>query len=166
MSPADRDLVIAVCRLILADLQRRPAIEPMRPTDPTYASLERRVVDLERAAPKVPKPKPSETGGVARKLYTMRDLTMLVGVTRTTLWRWEREGDFPKRSGPLVPGGRPRWSAADVDAWIAAKAAQPQPTRLDGSPLRATRQESYARRHERLLRANRARQAAKERDKR
>jgi prophage regulatory protein len=40
-------------------------------------------------------------------------------LSRVTLWRKSRDGDFPK---PLkISANRIAWREADVDAWIASK---------------------------------------------
>ena len=148
-----RALVSAISRAILDELARHPVeAVPPRERDPTYACLERRVVDLERATPK---PKPAATG-IAPKLYTVRDVCTLIGVTRQWIWKRERAGEFPKRFA-ITPGGRKRFHAAEVDAWIAAQSVPPTPEPTTparfGTP--------YARRHARLMAANRARQKAK-----
>lgn len=43
----------------------------------------------------------------------------LIGVDRSTLWRWERNGSFPARRqfGPNVVG----WPAAEIDTWIESR---------------------------------------------
>jgi prophage regulatory protein len=41
------------------------------------------------------------------------------GLSRTTIWRLERAGEFP-RSVRISPGRR-AWREADVSAWIEAK---------------------------------------------
>lgn len=39
------------------------------------------------------------------------------GVSKDTIWRWRREGDFPK---PVKLGGRTtRWRLSDIEAWEA-----------------------------------------------
>lgn len=43
-----------------------------------------------------------------------------LGVSRTTLWRWEREGDFPDRIklGPNSVG----WRESDLEDWLEQRA--------------------------------------------
>ena len=45
----------------------------------------------------------------------------LTSLSRTTRWRMERRGDFPKHVR-LSPG-RVGWRQADVEAWISSRAA-------------------------------------------
>jgi prophage regulatory protein len=42
------------------------------------------------------------------------------GVSRSTIWRWQREGDFPKavRLGP----GLTRWRLSDLEVWESTRA--------------------------------------------
>lgn len=48
---------------------------------------------------------------------TDRDVAQIFRVSRSTVWRWSREGRFPRprKFGP----GCARWSQADVDAHAA-----------------------------------------------
>lgn len=42
-------------------------------------------------------------------------LAQRYGVHRTTIWRWAREGKFPK---PVkLPSGTARWRASDIVKW-------------------------------------------------
>ena len=45
----------------------------------------------------------------------------MASLSRTTRWRMERRGDFPKRVR-LSPG-RVGWLKADIEAWISSRAA-------------------------------------------
>jgi len=47
------------------------------------------------------------------------DVVALTGLSRTTIWRREREGGFPKRIrlSPRCVG----WDADEINAWIAAR---------------------------------------------
>jgi prophage regulatory protein len=48
-----------------------------------------------------------------------KSLAKRFSVCRTTIWRWSREGDFPK---PVKLGGATRWSLAKITAWEAQQA--------------------------------------------
>lgn len=51
-------------------------------------------------------------------LLRRQDVLALLNVHRATLWRWRRDGVFPK---PFkLPSGSVRWSEADVLAWLAS----------------------------------------------
>ena len=56
----------------------------------------------------------------------------LVGVNYTTLWRWMRDGEFP-RARVLSPGEKRNsciaWLKSEVDAWVASR-----PTRTLKAP--------------------------------
>ncbi len=47
-----------------------------------------------------------------------------LGVSRPTLWRWEREGKVPpkRRIGPNVVG----WLEAEIEEWFASTAPEPE----------------------------------------
>ena len=51
------------------------------------------------------------------RLLSKPEVLDRVGVTFPTLWKWMREGKFP-RSREL--GGKAAWIEAEVEAWIAA----------------------------------------------
>lgn len=64
------------------------------------------------------------------KLIRIRELVRWLGLSRTTIWRLERDGRFPARirtSARLVA-----WSEADIEAWLAN-----QPRGLAGAQPRA-----------------------------
>lgn len=54
--------------------------------------------------------------------YRARDLVEQLHISESTLWRWVREGKFPKpvKLGEAVTA----WRARDVEAWLDARAAQ------------------------------------------
>lgn len=45
-----------------------------------------------------------------------------LGVSSVTVWRWERDGHFPRRVrlGANAAG----WLESEIEAWIAARAAE------------------------------------------
>ena len=46
----------------------------------------------------------------------MKGLVRLLGISRTTLWRLARDGDFPK---PILLGKRAKgWRREDIDEWV------------------------------------------------
>lgn len=52
----------------------------------------------------------------AARLMSFAELqTRIGGLSRTTIWRMVRKGEFP---APRRVGGRALWSDADVTAWI------------------------------------------------
>jgi prophage regulatory protein len=65
------------------------------------------------ATPAVP------SGNEPERLLREREVEKLVGVSRQTLWRMERDGDFPKRV--RVGKNGVRWKASEVNAWLAAR---------------------------------------------
>jgi len=55
------------------------------------------------------------------RIYRIKTLCELLGVTRTTLWRWIRGGLFPSlvQLGPITKGV----PKEDFDAWMEARRA-------------------------------------------
>ena len=56
----------------------------------------------------------------ANRIIRKPELLAQLGVTHTTVWRWEKAGKFPKRLrlGKNACG----WLKSEVEAWIQAKA--------------------------------------------
>ena len=54
-------------------------------------------------------------------LIRQRDLCALLGISRSTLFRWERDGTFPRRLklGPK----RVAWRKSDIDDWLTGRSA-------------------------------------------
>ena len=50
------------------------------------------------------------------KLITQKQVVDLVGVSRTTIWRLERAGKFPRRR--QVSTKSVRWNQAEIEDWI------------------------------------------------
>lgn len=56
------------------------------------------------------------------RLIALPEVTHIAGYSRATIYRWIREGSFPK---PCHPGGSSsRWSETEVRAWKDAQLAQ------------------------------------------
>jgi prophage regulatory protein len=53
------------------------------------------------------------------RVVRVRDLTELLGISRSTLWRWERGGLLPpkRRLGPNVVG----WYEEEVQDWLRSR---------------------------------------------
>ena len=53
--------------------------------------------------------------------YLRQDLESLFQISRATIYRWVKEGSFPK---PIHLGANMvRWKASDIDAWVIAREA-------------------------------------------
>lgn len=50
------------------------------------------------------------------KILRQKQVSEMVGLSRTTLWERERKGQFPKRID--LGGGRVGWLESDVIDWI------------------------------------------------
>lgn len=49
------------------------------------------------------------------------ELQSMLGISDPSIYRWEREGKFPKRI--QLGGNSVGWLYSEVEAWLAAKAA-------------------------------------------
>lgn len=49
------------------------------------------------------------------------ELQTMLGISDPSIYRWEREGKFPKRL--QLGGNSVGWLLSEVEAWLAAKAA-------------------------------------------
>ena len=56
---------------------------------------------------------------MASKLITQKQVVDLVGVSRTTIWRLERAGQFPRRV--QVSTKAVRWHQAEILDWIESR---------------------------------------------
>lgn len=51
----------------------------------------------------------------ANSLYLSVDqLAQRFGVSKDSIWRWKRKGDFP---APVKLGGTTRWRLSDIEEW-------------------------------------------------
>ncbi len=57
---------------------------------------------------------------MAKEVYTARDLREVVGLGRTTIWRLEKDGRFPKRR--QLSDRRVGWLRKDVEEWAENRA--------------------------------------------
>lgn len=53
------------------------------------------------------------------EIISPRDLPAATGISKTTVWRLEKSGNFPKRL-KLSPG-RVGYRRAEVEAWLASR---------------------------------------------
>ncbi|MDK1019882.1 MAG: AlpA family transcriptional regulator [Actinomycetota bacterium] len=62
------------------------------------------------------------------KLLRVREVLQTTGLSRSTIWRLERQGRFPQRV--QVTGGTVAWRASEVADWIERlpPASAPTPT--------------------------------------
>jgi len=56
------------------------------------------------------------------KILRPKSAAAYLGIARSTLYRWEKSGDFPPRLklGPQAVG----WRKSDLDAWLDRQAAE------------------------------------------
>jgi prophage regulatory protein len=50
------------------------------------------------------------------RFLSLREVREMIGVSAATLWRWQREGRFPRRR--LISRGRVAWLASEVAEWM------------------------------------------------
>ena len=55
-------------------------------------------------------------------LLSFDDLQRIVPLSRTTIWRLERQGEFPRRM--RISTNRVGWLLSDVEEWIASRQEQ------------------------------------------
>jgi prophage regulatory protein len=56
-----------------------------------------------------------------RRVLRLPEVLGLIGVSRPTLHRWEREGRFPPRRQLGPAGGAVGWLSSDIDAWLESR---------------------------------------------
>ena len=55
------------------------------------------------------------------KIHRVKSLVRLLGISRTTIWRLVKGGDFPK---PISLGKRAKgWRREDIDEWVRSREA-------------------------------------------
>ena len=59
------------------------------------------------------------------RLISFDEVHHRTGLSRTTIWRLERAGEFPR--SVQISRGRRAWREADVDQWISSKLEQSAP---------------------------------------
>jgi len=57
-----------------------------------------------------------QTTTSGKRVLSQQAVLALIPLSRTTIWRMERAGDFPKRI--QISANRIGWLEADVDAWV------------------------------------------------
>jgi prophage regulatory protein len=56
------------------------------------------------------------------ELILHSDLKRLVPLSRTTMWRMERRGEFPRRIS--ISDRRVAWRRSEIEAWLKRRAAR------------------------------------------
>lgn len=56
---------------------------------------------------------------MADRILRVRDVTERVGLGRTSLWRKERDGEFPRRR--VIGGGIVGYLESEIDDWIKSR---------------------------------------------
>lgn len=58
------------------------------------------------------------------ELVSIKEMCQLLGVSRTTLWAYEKSGKVPE---PVRIGGRVKWRRADIEEWIKGRCPESKP---------------------------------------
>lgn len=53
------------------------------------------------------------------RIIRMKEVAARTGLNRTTIWRLERAGNFPRRR--QLGGGSVGWVESEIDEWIASR---------------------------------------------
>lgn len=77
------------------------------------------LLDNVKGLPSSPQPDTAIPNNTSDRILRMQEVQDIVGVSRTTLWRMENKGDFPRR----VPLGASSvgWLKSDIEAWLKAR---------------------------------------------
>lgn len=60
---------------------------------------------------------------IPESLLSLKEVQRIAGnADRTTIWRWEKAGNFPRSR---LIGGRRVWIASEIQDWLAVVVAQP-----------------------------------------
>jgi len=62
---------------------------------------------------------PAPTPEMPERIVRIQEVIKLTGLSRTTIWRMERKGEFPSRVQLGV--GSVGWRASEVNDWLASK---------------------------------------------
>lgn len=62
------------------------------------------------------------TQELTHRVLRKKEVLSMVGISDPTLWRWEKEGTFPRRL--RLGGNSCGWLQSEVDGWIADRAAE------------------------------------------
>jgi predicted DNA-binding transcriptional regulator AlpA len=102
---AASDVVLAVESLRAALRQAMAAVDDVPRERPTVS------------APTLPpRPKRPPLTSVAPRFLRPKDVARICGLSRTTIWRMQRDGRFPARL--RISTNAVRWLAEDVENWI------------------------------------------------
>ena len=66
---------------------------------------------------------PGKMSAADNRLMRASEVAAIAGVTRETIRRLEKNGDFPRRIKMSPDGKAVGWLASEVEAWLAARAA-------------------------------------------
>ncbi|MHB1024027.1 MAG: helix-turn-helix transcriptional regulator [Acidobacteriaceae bacterium] len=51
------------------------------------------------------------------RIIRMAEILKITGVSRQTIYTWEKQGKFPKRATAL-PAGTPGWLESEISVWL------------------------------------------------
>jgi predicted DNA-binding transcriptional regulator AlpA len=100
-----------------------PAAKKKSPEKPSAAAVARAALDPNPPKPSSDVPPPERRRAVVEqarppplKLLSQREVCELIGVRAPTIWKWTRDGQFPKAR--VLNGGKLGYHAHEIEAWI------------------------------------------------
>jgi predicted DNA-binding transcriptional regulator AlpA len=111
---------------IVGGLFMPAAKKPKSPEKPSAAALARTALDSNPPPPSSDAPPPERQRAVVEqarppptlRLLPQREVCALIGVSAPTIWKWTRDGKFPRAR--VMNGGKLGYLAHEVEEWIRA----------------------------------------------
>ena len=107
-----------------------PAVKKTKPKPPSAAAVARAALDPNPPKPSSDAPPPERQRAVVEqarppptlRLLPQREVCALIGVSAPTIWKWTRDGKFPRAR--VMNGGKLGYLAHEVEEWIRALPVQ------------------------------------------
>ena len=107
-----------------------PAVKKTKPKPPSAAAVARAALDPNPPKPSSDAPPPERQRAVVEqarppptlRLLPQREVCALIGVSAPTIWKWTRDGKFPRAR--VLNGGKLGYDEREIEAWILAQPLQ------------------------------------------
>ena len=106
-----------------------PAVKKTKPKPPSAAAVARAALDPNPPKPSSDAPPPERRRAVVEqarppppRLMSQREVCALIGVSAPTIWKWTRDGKFPRAR--VLNGGKLGYDEREIEAWILAQPLQ------------------------------------------